>query len=254
VGVHITSFTNAGAIAQAVAAGAADVGFADAVVVANAVNRGIPWLFIAGGGLYASDAPTTVLVVGKSSTIRRPKDIEGGAIAVAGLAQASALAAKAWIDGNDLDAAKVKLLEIPPPVMAAALERGDVRAAFLGEPFLSQGRDRVRVFANGYDAIAKTFLINACFTTRSWVAQNPATVKRLAGAIDDAGRWANSHHDESSLILSKYSKVPDEAIRASTRARYGPLEARYIQPLLDAAFKYKLLGQATRATDLIASV
>jgi NitT/TauT family transport system substrate-binding protein len=252
--VQITSLTNAGTIAQAVAGGAVDAGFADAVLVANAVNRGIPWAFIAGGGLYVTDAPTTVLVVGKNSPVRQPRDLEGGSIAVAGLALTAALAAKAWIDANNLDATKIKLYELPPPAMAAALDRGDVTGAFLGEPYLSQAKDQVKVLANAFDAISKTFLINGCFTTRVWVGRNSDTAKRLARAIDDAGRWANGHHDESSVILSKYSTVPVAAIRTTTRVRYGPLEPRYVQPLLDAAFKYKLLTQPTHAADIIARV
>src|SRR6185312_6397955 len=52
-------FASAGPIATAVAAGAIEVGLTDALVLANAVKRGVPLVAIAGAGLFRTTDPTS---------------------------------------------------------------------------------------------------------------------------------------------------------------------------------------------------
>ncbi len=132
--------------------------------------------------------------------------------------------------------------------MGPALARGDVGAAFIGEPYLTQAKNDVRKFANAFDAIAGRFLINACFTSRPWLARNPELATRLAGALSEASRWANTHRDDTATILAANAKVAVDVVRAMNRVRFGDLEPRLIQPVLDTAFKFKLLEKAVAAS------
>jgi ABC-type nitrate/sulfonate/bicarbonate transport system substrate-binding protein len=112
-----------------------------------------------------------------------------------------------------------------------------------------------KIFAKPYDAIAKQFLISDWFTTRDWLTKNGDAAKRFVGAIYDAARWANTHHDESAAILAKYTKVDVERIRRMNRCTYATnLQPALVQPVLDTAFKYKALETATNAATLIARV
>ena len=252
--VETVAYPNAGTTAAAAAGRAIDVGFADILVLANAVNRGLPWTIISGGALYSGDAPTTVLCVPTASPIRTAKDLEGRAVGVVVLSSISTLGVKAWLESNAADLAKIKFLELPYPTMVPALGRGDIAAAFIAEPVLSGVKRDVRPLANAYDAIAKSFLISSCFTTRSWLAENPATAKRLVQALDDAARWCNAHHDETAVVLSKVSRIPLDVVRSMTRVRYGELDARLVQPVLDVAVRYKALEKPLAAAELITKV
>jgi NitT/TauT family transport system substrate-binding protein len=250
--VEIQDFTTAGAIATALAGNALDVATVDPVAVANAYNRGVPWAFFAGGGAYSSDSPTTVLCVALNSTVRTAKQLEDHAVGVIALSSISALGVKAWIEANGADLSKIKLFELSYPTMVPALNRGDLAAAFIAEPFYSQIKKDVRPFANAYDGIAKNFLIAATFSTKTWLAQNAATAKRLAQVLDDTVAWANTHHDESAAIVSKGTKIPIETVRVMTRTRYATLSPTLLQPVLDAGVRYKSIEKAVSAVDLIA--
>src|ERR1700722_4579312 len=75
--VDVTPFANGAAMAAAAAGGSIDVGIGDATELANGISRGLPFVLIAGGGVYSSAAPTTTLCVAKSSMIARASDLEG---------------------------------------------------------------------------------------------------------------------------------------------------------------------------------
>lgn len=252
--VQITTFSNAGEIIQAAAGGVVDVGLADMIQIANAANHGLPYVFFAGAGLYTSNAPTTVLCVAKNSPIKSAKDLEGGTVAVVALTSISSLSVQQWLQSRGVDVSKVKLYELPFSVMAPSLERGTVSAAFLAEPFLSSAKDQVRWLGKAYDAIAKQFFIAAWFASRDWLANNAAVAKRLQTAIYESARWANANHDASSIILSKYSKLSVDRIRAMTRTSFATsLDPALMQPVLDIATNHKLIDKAVAARALMAA-
>ena len=254
--VEIMPFANGAAMAAAAAGGSIDLGIGDATELANGVSRGLPFVLIAGGGLYSSTAPTTTLCVAKSSTIARASELEGQTVAVVSLVSLMSSAVKSWLTQNGADVAKIKFVEMPFPQMPAALARGTLAAATLSEPIMSDATSNdAKIFAKPYDAIAKQFLISDWFTTRDWLAKNADVAKRFVGAIYDAARWANAHHDDSAAILSKYTKVDVERIRRMNRCTYATnLQPALVQPVLDTAFKYKALETATNAGALIARV
>ena len=254
--VEITPFANGAAMAAAAAGGSIDIGVGDATELANGVSRGLPFVLIAGGGLYSSTAPTTTLCVAKASTIARAAELEGQTVAVVSLVSLMSSAVKSWLTQNGADIAKIKFVEMPFPQMPAALSRGTLAAATLSEPIMSDATSTdAKIFAKPYDAIAKQFLISDWFTTRDWLAKNADVAKRFVGAIYDAARWANAHHDDSAAILSKYTKVDVERIRRMNRCVYATnLQPAMVQPVLDTAFKYKALETATNAASMIAKI
>jgi NitT/TauT family transport system substrate-binding protein len=254
--VEMFPFTNGAAMAAAAAGGSIDVGVGDAIELANGISRGLPFVVIAGGGMYSTNAPTTTLCIAKSSPIVKAADLEGQNIAVVSIVSLSSAAVKSWLTLNGADITKVKFVEMPFPQMPAALSRGAIAGACLSEPIMSDATATdAKVFGKVYDAIAKQFLISDWFTTRDWLTKNPDVAKHFVGAIYDAARWANAHHDDSAAILSKYSKVDVERIKRMNRCLYATdLQPSMIQPILDTAFKYKALTTATSAASMIVKV
>jgi NitT/TauT family transport system substrate-binding protein len=254
--VEILPFTNGAAMAAAAAGGSIDVGVGDAIELANGVSRGLPFVLIAGGGMYSSTAPTTTLCIAKTSPIARAADLEGQTIAVVSIVSLSSSAVKNWLTQNGADVTKIKFVELPFPQMPPALARGAVAAACVSEPVMSDATSAdAKVFAKVYDSIAKQFLISDWFTTRDWLTKNPDAAKHFVGAIYDAARWANAHHDDSAAILAKYSKVDVERIRRMNRCVYATdLRAAMVQPVLDTAFKYNALSTAASAASMIVKV
>jgi len=241
-------------VGTALAGGALDVAHADVIVVANAFNHGVPWQLFAGGGVYTSEASTTLLCVAQNGTVHSAKDLEGKQIGVVSLASISSLGVKSWIESNGVPLSNVKFYEMPYSSMVPALNRGDLAAAFIAEPFLSELRKDVRVLASAYDAIAKSFFISATFASQSWLTANAATARKVAGVMNDTARWANSHHDETATIAAAATKLSLDVVKHMTRVRYAALDAKLVQPVLDAAIRFKSIDKAVSAADIMAKV
>lgn len=240
---------------SALVGGALDVGLADALVLANAFNRGVPLVAIAGSGFYTRSESTSGLCVANSSAVRTAKGFEGQTIALATLVSEASVTTKTWLARNGADVTKVRFVEMPFSAMAAALQRGTVAGAYLPEPFLSQAAPRVRIVGDPPSAIADQFLVSLVVVSRAWISQNADTARRIVTAIYETARWSNQNHDLTAPILSKYSKVDVDAIRRNKRVLFATsLEPRMVQPLLDAAVTYKAIERHTNAADLIVRV
>jgi NitT/TauT family transport system substrate-binding protein len=256
IDVDVTMFTNAQAMVTAAAGGAIDVGMADVIQIGNAINRGVALGVIASGALYDKANPTAMLCVAQDGPVRTARDLTGQTVAVVSLAAFGAISIQEWLKANGVDPKSVKLLEMPFAPMAAALGRGTVAAALIGEPFLSAARGEVRQLADTYPAIANSFYVAVSFAPRDWVARNRDTARRFLRAVYDAARWSNTHHDDSAAILAKYAKLEPERIRAMARAAFAvtPPDRRLMQPVLDVGLAYGFMTKGLQAGDMIATV
>ena len=252
--VEITPFTNGAAMAAAAAGGSIDIGMGDVVSTVNAIGHGVPFQLIGGGGLYSTTVPTTLLIVAKNSPITTAKGLEGQTVAVVSLVSLSSAAVKAWISKNGGDVDKVKFTELPFSQMGPAVARGTVGAAFLAEPALTAASADTQVLAKAYDAVAPEFLISIMFATKDWIAKNPDAAKRFVRTVYGVAVLANTHPEATAPILSKYTKLDMDRIKAMKRSLYATdLTAANLQPVLDAAAKYKVLDKEYKAADLIAA-
>jgi NitT/TauT family transport system substrate-binding protein len=251
INADISVMQNGAAIGSAVASGALQVGSSSTLIIANAVAKGLPFVFIAPGGQYNDATPALALVVPAGSPIQTAKELSGktiGVLALRGIDQSSAMK---WIDDNGGDSAAVKFVEIPPPEMTNALARGTVDAAQLAEPFLSGAAKTVRVIGKSYGAVAKSWMVAGWFATSDWVAQNPDLVRRFDEAMRMSADWANANPVKAAAILSKYSKANLDRIHTV----YGrTLDAALIAPVIDVGMKYKTLAKPVTPADLIAKL
>ena len=79
--------------------------------------------------------------------------------------------------------------------------------------------------------------------------------KRFSSAIYETARWANTHHNETATILSGVTKVPVETIRAMNRASFATsLDTKLMQPVLDVAYRYRVIEKPVVAADLIEAI
>jgi NitT/TauT family transport system substrate-binding protein len=248
----VQSLSNGSAIMAAVLGSALDIGNTDLTQLANAHNRGVDIGVIAAGALYDSKLPTISLCVPKNSPLKTARDIEGQTIAIPNLKSTGGIAISEWLVRGGADLSKVKFFEMLFPEMGPALAAGRVAAALNGEPFLSDNKNDIRRIVNPYDYVAKNFYTGVWYAKRSWLNANVATAKAFTAAMYTTARWANAHQSDSAVIAAKLTKVDVQKVRSFVRNTFATsLETRYAQPLLDLAFKYKLIEKSTQAADLI---
>jgi NitT/TauT family transport system substrate-binding protein len=250
--VELVVMTNGPATAAAVVGGSLDFGTAAVVTIANARERGIPFVLVAPSAAYSSKQPTGALLALQNSAYHTAKDMVGKTVAVTSLKGVSEMAMWAWLDKAGLPADAIKFVEMPYADMPGALATGRIDALVAEEPtqslMLANG---ARVVANVNDAIGNEWLGGGWFCLQDFANTHADAVRRFADAIAETAAWANKNHDASAKILESYTKKPISPNQA--RAFYPErVDPALLQPLIDISAKYGILKASFPAKDVIA--
>jgi len=254
-GLDVSSLQNVGAVLAAMTGGSLDMGVADLLSGVKAIIAGAPLVVVAAGGLYLSSEPTSILAVTPNSPIRAGRDLGGKTVAVPTLGALAADAMLSWLPQNGVDPSAVKLIEVPQPVVASALERGTIDAGLIGEPFIAGAGDRIRDIGHPFDAIAKQFPISVWYANRRWVDDDLARAREAVAAVYDMARWVNAHRAESAAVLERDAHFDADILKRMIRTRWSTsLSAADCQPVLNFATRYKIFDRHVDAGSVFAKV
>jgi NitT/TauT family transport system substrate-binding protein len=241
---HITTMASGAMIVQGVLGGDLDVGLTNAVQLAAAVARGIPVQMLAPGSLYSQRDAGPQLGVSRLSAAKVPADLATATIALSSLADFNQLGLEVWLDRNGVSRTGIKLVEMKFSEMGPALQRGTVQAAVISEPFMTDAvqAGQVRPFADIYLAMSPEFALIVWFATKSWLQAKPKVALKLRSGIFATARWANSHVQESGLILANVAKMDPNDVAKMRRVYFATSnERRYVQVTLDLAARYGIV-------------
>lgn len=241
--VEVQTLRNGAAIAAAVAGNALQIGTSNAVQLAQAHQRDIPFVVIALGGIHDSRFSKSGLVVAAGSPLTAA-DLNGKTLAVATLNSLDQLAASVLIDKSGGDASSVKFIEMTPAAAAAAVAQGRIAGANLEDPEMSEAvaAKEVRKIGDGENAIGKRWVETAWFTTQDWLAKNKDAARRFAAAIYEAGTWAMANPERAAAILQKVLGFKEARAENRFAVKTDLVE---LQTILDAAARYKFVAQTS---------
>ena len=161
------------------------------------------------------------------------------------------LAILAWIDRNGGDSKRVKFVEMPFPSMIPTLQRGTVDGALAVEPCLSDATDKGLRTIWPHNGIAPSFVASVCATMRAWADADPQLADRVVHVLYESGRWGNRHHDASTPIIAKYTKLPVATVAKMHRGAFAEsTNVALLQPVVDATLKYGMIAKAFPASEL----
>jgi NitT/TauT family transport system substrate-binding protein len=251
---QVTALENGGTVITALLGGALDVGLGNLAAVSAAHSRGLPIAVIAPGALYSSATTTQAILVTNASPIKTAKDLAGKRMGVTGLSSLLQVGIRAWIDKNGGDSTAVQYVELPTPTMIDALTAGRIDACGMVEPWVSQAHATCRVIGAPFSSIGDRFLITAWVANRSWVDANRPTVRQFVTVVRRTADWVNANPKASAEILARFLHLSPDLVNGMQRTRMATvLEPGLIQPVIDAAAKYRLVLQRFSAGDLIVS-
>jgi NitT/TauT family transport system substrate-binding protein len=248
--VEIEAYNGGGAIAAAVIGGSLQIGVANPLPVAAAHEKGLDFVIIAPGSLYDLATTPPNLMVTPNSPVRTGKDLEGTTIGVTSLQGLDPLGVMEWIDKNGGDSRRVKLVEIPQTLMGDAVAGGRVAAAVMAEPAVTAALNagKVRGLSKSYAYIGNHFFVSCWFSSREWADRNPDVIRRFRIAINRAGEWATKNPEAAAAILHKYMNI---TVARAREVHAKTSEPSMVQPVIDAAVKYKYLDRQMDAREII---
>jgi NitT/TauT family transport system substrate-binding protein len=256
VDVGLTSMSSGAAVSAALLGGSLDIGKSSLFGIIVGHAKGVPFALVAPSALYTAEGADTMLLVAKDGPIHSARDLNGKTVSVPALGDVFTIGNLEWIDQNGGDSRSVHLLELPHRAAAEALAAGRVDAATLAEPLLGDAlaSGKYRVLAHPLDAISKRFIVTAYVATLDYVTKNADTVARFRRGIVEANAYAQAHETEMLPIIAKFSGIDPKTIQnnPTTLGTLANLEDPHmIQPLIDAAVKYKAIPKPFPARELL---
>jgi NitT/TauT family transport system substrate-binding protein len=210
--------------------------------------------FVADASSLAPD--TSVVVTMPGSSIRTVADLAGKRIAVTAAGSISDALVKSAMRESGVDFSGVQWVSIPFPDTPAALQRGDVDAAFLTEPFLTLAERGVGAVVVVDTATGPaTDLPTAGYASlAAFAEQNPRTVaafqRALQRAVDASGDRAVVNP-----LLVEFSKVDEETAANATLLDFHAVpRADQLQRVPDLLLEFGIIGERPDVARMIAPV
>jgi NitT/TauT family transport system substrate-binding protein len=235
-----------------VAAGTAQIGFADtAAVILARGNDQIPVKLVA--IVYAK--PPHAIYVLKESGIAKPKDLEGKKIADTAFSAVPKLF-DAYAKAADIDASKVTWLVAAADTLPGMLTTGradGIGQFTVGEPLLAKSAAPKQVLALAYADVGLDLYGNGIIASDGLIKSNPDLVRRFVTATMQGLKDAIADPKEAGAIMNKHHREVDADVAAAETKIVGTLTG---QPLgvLDGVRVKKAIEIVSRAYTLKSAV
>jgi NitT/TauT family transport system substrate-binding protein len=227
-GINVTMESGQGgaAIVPGVVSGQFQFGFSNVTSLMVAQSKNVPIKAVANGVASTGKAGADFggVVVKGDSPIQGPKDLAGKKVAVNTQKNIGDTTVRESVRKAGGDPSSIKFVEMPFAQMPAAVEKGDVDAAWVVEPSLAIVKDAGgRVVAWNYVDAAPDLTVAVYFTSTKLAKENPALVKKFQEAMAESLAYANAHPDEVRAVLKTYTDI-DQVILDSMTLPMWPTE------------------------------
>lgn len=212
VKINWKQFDSGRDVNTAMAAGSLDMGLVGTSPAAAGISQGVPYEVI---WIHDLEGENESLVVKKGKGINTVKDLVGKKVAAPfGSTTHYSLLGAFKLFG--VDTAKVKVLDMQPPDMMAAWQRGDIDAGYVWEPTLKKMVDAGgQVILTSREMAQKGYLTGDVAVVRKAFAEKypQLVVKYLQVQIKGVDLW-NKNPKEAAAAVGKAFNIPaDEAER-----------------------------------------
>jgi len=221
IDIELVQAASGAAVVPSVVSGDFDFGFSNVAALLTASHKGLPLKIVSAGVYSTGESGNDIAgtVTREGSGIHGIDDLEGKTVAVTSLGGIFPLTINYLTEQAGIK--NVRLVELGAADTPAALENGQVDAAVMSEPFLSEalGQGAVQIFSNFADVRAN-FMVAGYFATDEFVAKNADLVASFQKALNKAFTYANDNPDAIRDVLGDYTELSDETKQAVILPRY----------------------------------
>lgn len=235
--INWQKFDGGADVIAAIASGSLDIGYVGSSPLAAASSRELPIETIFVVGLISEAEALAV------KSIDKPEDLAGKKIATPFVSTAhySLLTAlKHW----KVDPKSVEILNLRPPEIAAAWERGDIDGAYVWDPVLAQLKKSGKVLATSADVAdwgGPTF--DAWIVSKKFAEDHPDVVTAFVKVTGDATAAYRANPDAWNATSPEAEKIA--RLTGAKQDEVPTLLKGYIFPTLEEQAGEALLGGGT---------
>ncbi|MGB8036856.1 MAG: ABC transporter substrate-binding protein [Pseudolabrys sp.] len=244
-----------------VAAGSAQIGFADtAAVILSRANDQVPVKMVA---VIYDKAPHAIFAL-KDSGISKPQDLEGRNVADAAASSIPRMF-PAYAKAAKIDATKVKWTVVASDAIAATLALGRADAVgyyTISEALLKKSIGSKELVILTYADAGLDFYSNGIIADEKLIATNPDVVKRFVQATLHGLKDSIANPEEAAKILNKHHREIDvdigtaevKAVAGLVRKdKPGMIDLPRMQRTVDIVSEAFALKQPVKAVDVYAT-
>lgn len=213
--------------------GDVDIAFASYPAPLLAQSKKIAEFKIVADALSAKPGHLVVVTL-KDSTFKKPSDAPGKRIAITGRNSFTDLAPMSVLKNQGVDYNQVKWVEMPLPEMMGALQKGDVDAAVMVEPWVTNSMKKIGAIpvfdgASGPTAEIPMSGYVAIGGQGKFATTSPNTIAAFQRALAKAHAEATDRSKMEPMFV-KYAKIDQQTAQLVTISTYSTsLEANRIQ-------------------------
>lgn len=221
--VELEVASGGAAVVPGVTSGSYQFGFSNAVSVMVARDKGLPVKVVSAavGTTGDPDADMGAIMQGPDGTFEDAGDLEGAKVAVNNVASIGTVLVGHVVEKNGGDPSTIEFVELGFPDMPAALERGEVDAAWIFEPFITIASGTgSEVLSHLLVETDPELMLSVYFADEGYIQENPETYEKFVNATKRSLDFADENPDEVREILSTYTQIPDEVRAEVVLPRY----------------------------------
>ena len=225
------------AIIPAVASGQYQFGFSNTTSLLLAQTQDVP-IEVVTAGVNATDDPAADMagvLVKAGSDIASPKDLEGKKVAVNTLKNINTTTTNELVRQDGGDPTTIEYVELAFPEIGPAIEKGDVDAGQVVEPFLTIGtQGGMTDLGSNFVAADPGLAVAEYFTSTSYAESDADTVEAFTTAMNESLDYAQQHPDEVKEILPTYTDIDDKVLAELNMPQWtSEIDTESIQKLAD---------------------
>ena len=248
IDLEIQTTSGGAAAVPGVVSGDFQFAFGNVMSVMVANDKGLDVQFVANGNSTTGDTSSDfgAVVVSADSDIEAPADLAGRTVSVNNLSNIGDTTIRKVVEDDGGDASSIKFVEVPFPDAPAALESGQVDAAWILDPFLTQSVESgARVISYNFAETDPNLDISGYFTSAEYIEANPELVEKFTEAMNKSTVYAQENPEAVREVVGTYTKI-DEAMRSKMvlptfRVEFNRDAAAVLG---DAATRYGTLSKA----------
>lgn len=209
--VELQSGQGGAAMLPAVSTGTMNFSVGNPLSVLLAKSKGLDMKIVSGySHSLATGSDINGVVAKAASGIDSAKALAGKKVAVNTINAQGDLTIKEVVSKQGGDANAVEFLELPFQDMGAQLEKGNVDAVWVPEPFLSKllAEGNKLVTYNNQEALPGLPTM-VTFTSGTYAEQNPQVVSDFRAAMTETLTFAQANPDKVRTLLPAFMKMPE---------------------------------------------
>ncbi|MFI7078382.1 ABC transporter substrate-binding protein [Micromonospora sp. NPDC049903] len=204
---------------------------------------------------YAEGDDINAVVASAASGITRPAQLAGKRVSVNSLGAAGDVTIMAAVEKDGGDPSTIRFVEVAFPDAPAQLEAGNIDAAWVPEPFVTQLRGRGDAFVVApYQEVVPGLATLTTITTKERTESDAELIAAFSTAMKETLQWAQDPANEADVrqAIKDNLQLPEPVADSVRLPEFGwDLDRESLTTLATLAGKYQVLDRQPNFDRLI---